>query len=99
MYSEQEKKETTQAQHHSIRIDNRERLMISGVEDVDSFDESSIVVLTHKGVVGIVGSDLHISKLSLEEGQLIVAGNITGVTYEEPQGMKDGDSIWKRLFR
>lgn len=99
MYSEQDKKGTTQAQHHSIRIDNRERMMVNGVEDVDSFDENSVVLMTQKGVLGIMGNDLHISKLSLEEGQLIISGSIIGVTYEESQHAKDTDSIWKRLFR
>ncbi len=98
MYNEQEKKGTT-ASRHTIRIDNREQIHVTGVEDVDSFDENTVVLMTEKGAVAIVGEDLHINKLSLEEGQLVIAGNISGLRYEDEHIAKNSESIWQKIFR
>ena len=52
-----------------------EQLTVSGVEEVESFDENTIVMLTVKGTLVVRGEDLHIEKLSLDGGDLKVEGN------------------------
>lgn len=81
---------------HSIHLDDREKLSITGVEDVDSFDERQIVLKTTRGCLIIRGSQLHVDRLGLDTGELIVTGLITDLNYEEtaPSG-----SLWSRLFR
>ena len=81
---------------HNIVLEDRERLSVSGVEDVDSFDERQIVLKTTKGCLILRGSDLHIDKLGLDTGELNVTGLITELGYEEtaPSG-----SLWSRLFK
>lgn len=85
---------------HSILMENRERVTITGVEDVDSFDESAILLLTGLGYITLHGIDLHINKLNLEEGQLIVEGEIVGLEYNEGGGYQNkGEGFIKRLFK
>ncbi|HAA43058.1 MAG TPA: sporulation protein YabP, partial [Ruminiclostridium sp.] len=50
----------------NILMENRERMSISGVLDVESFDEESVVVETEMGTLVIKGEDLHINKLSID---------------------------------
>ena len=68
----------------------------SGVEDVDRFDETGIVMSTTAGTLVVTGEDLHIGKLSLDGGELHVDGRIDSVTYED-QGQSRG-GFFSRLF-
>ena len=80
---------------HSLSLDERKTLNISGVERVDSFDDREIVMLTSGGSLIIRGSDLHMGKLDLVTGDAAVTGLISELCYEEvaPSG-----SLWARLF-
>ena len=61
-----------------ITLENREHLSISGVEEVESFDDSSILMSTSLGELMVRGQDLHIETLSLGGGDLKVEGTIEG---------------------
>ena len=81
---------------HHVELEERRRLVISGVEDVERFDETGIVMSTSAGMLVIAGEDLHIGKLALDGGELHVDGRIDSVTYEE-QGQGRG-GFFSRLF-
>lgn len=76
--------EYTTAPGHRLELIGRERLIVSGVEDVERFDETGIVMSTAAGVLVVTGGELHIGKLSLDGGELNVDGRIDSVAYEEP---------------
>ena len=82
---------------HNIILEGRERLSISGVEDVESFNEENIVVYTSKGMLIVQGRDLHIEKLSLDGGDLAVEGQVQSLRYEEEVREKGG--LFSRLFK
>ena len=67
---------------HRLELIGREQLTISGVEDVERFDETGIVMSTAAGTLVVTGEDLHIGKLSLDGGELHVDGRIDAVSYE-----------------
>lgn len=68
-------------QHH-ILLEHRSRLAVSGVEEVDRFDENELVLSTCQGQLVIRGSGLHIEQLSLDGGELRVEGTIDAMSYE-----------------
>jgi sporulation protein YabP len=84
------------AAEHRLELTGREHLTVSGVEDVDRFDETGIVMSTTAGTLVITGSELHIGKLSLDGGELHVDGRIDSVTYEEDD--TGGKGFLGRLF-
>lgn len=84
------------AAEHRLELVGRERLTVTGVEDVERFDESGIVMSTSAGILVISGEELHIGKLALEGGELHVDGRIDAVTYEEESGGRGG--WFSRLF-
>lgn len=84
------------ARPHNIILEDRKKLTVSGVEDVESFDESQIILLTNQGNLIIRGSELHIDSLSLDTGELAVTGIVTDLGYEETA--RSG-SLWQRLFK
>lgn len=84
------------AAEHRLELVGRERLTVTGVEDVERFDETSIVMSTSAGMLVISGEELHIGKLALDGGELHVDGRIDSVTYEEDTQGRGG--LFSRLF-
>ncbi|MDY3281227.1 YabP/YqfC family sporulation protein [Dysosmobacter sp.] len=81
---------------HRLELEGRERLTVSGVEDVERFDETGIVMTTSAGVLTVTGEGLHIGQLSLEGGELHVDGRVDSISYEEDDGGRGG--LLRRLF-
>ena len=85
------------APHHVV-LEERRSLTVSGVEDVERFDDTAIVLSTSRGTMVVSGSELHIEKLSLDGGDLKVEGEIDAISYEEDQrGGRGG--FFSRLLR
>lgn len=82
---------------HNIIMENRRMLNLSGVKDVDSFDEQTIVLATELGELTIKGLKLHISHLNQETGELNVDGEISELLYSDVQIEPHG--FFSRLFR
>ena len=92
----EENRTQPEAAHHVI-LEERERLAVSGVEEVESFDENTIVMYTSRGTLVVRGENLHIEKLSLDGGDLKVEGDIDSLTYEDSGRERGG--LFARLFR
>lgn len=82
---------------HHISLDSRSHLTVSGVEEVESFDENTITMHTNQGMLIVRGEGLHIEKLSLDGGDLRVEGLVESLTYEEDMPPVGG--FLSRLFR
>lgn len=83
---------------HTLTMENRERAQITGVEDVDSFNEEMIVLMTSAGAMTLVGTGLHISQLNLENGQLSIEGQIAALEYDD-RIRPSRTSVISRLFK
>lgn len=68
---------------HYIRIDNKEKIIISQVEDVDTFDENTLWANLKDGSIEISGEGLKVEKLDLNEGVLLLVGKVESVIYTE----------------
>ena len=84
---------------HNIIMENRKKISVSGVEDIESFNEQQIILYTNCGVVIIDGENMHISKLSIENGETLVNGDIDAVTYHDNYGKKNKPGLLSRLLR
>jgi len=82
---------------HSIHIDNRMRISVTGVVDVESFNEQEVMLLTEAGPLNIAGVNLHLSKLNLEDGQICIEGEILALDYEPPEAERRG--LFGKVFR
>lgn len=88
---------TLRMRSHSIHMDDRRLMSVTGVKHVDSFNEFEITLITDAGELRIEGQELHISKLNLDEGQVVLEGEIIALEYSdeaEPRG-----SIFSRMFK
>lgn len=66
---------------HTVISKNREGVKLSGVSDVESFDDKSVIMQTSLGRLAIDGEGLHISVLSIQSGDVEVEGKINGIFY------------------
>ena len=85
------------AMGHRVMLEEREQLVISGVEEVESFDESAIFLTTAQGPLEVQGEGLHIEKLSLDGGDLKVEGRVNALLYETNHGGRGG-GLFARLL-
>ena len=85
-------------ENHYIRIENKERISISQVTDVDAFDEETLWANLEEGGVEITGEKLNVEKLDMQEGILVVSGKIISVQYTD-KNKKEKTSIFKKFSR
>lgn len=82
---------------HNLILEDRHSLNVSGVSDVDSFDEQTIVIFTDMGELTVRGTDLHINRFSAESGELSMEGSIISLTYNDDAPRNN--SFFGRLFK
>ncbi|MBR3971370.1 MAG: sporulation protein YabP [Ruminococcus sp.] len=73
--------ETTHNKPHSLSLDNREVLNLTGILDVPGFDEETVSLQTPCGNLIVKGQSLHISRLSLDTGDVSIDGRINSLQY------------------
>ncbi len=84
---------------HNIILDNKEKLSVSGVTDVDTFDESKIVLFIPDDTLIIDGDDLHIQKFDISTGELIIEGEIYSLTYTGSVSGKSSKGFFKKMLK
>ena len=90
--------EVAAAARHLVTMEDRRGLTVSGVEDVERFDDTNIVLSTTQGMLVVSGEGLHIEKLSLDGGDLKVEGKIDALSYEE-RAERNVGGFFSRLLR
>lgn len=95
-----EKQQQTVQKNHKVIINGRHTVLITGVNDVLSFDANEVLLETVQGILMIRGEELHVSRLSLEKGEVDVDGRVDSMTYSDATGfVKSGETLFGRLFR
>lgn len=94
-----EEKRTVKAKPHSITIEGRERLIITGVRDVVSFNDNEAALDTEAGGLNVRGKNLHINKLNVEDGNLLVEGYIFSCIYNDKIDVKRTGSLFGNIFK
>ena len=75
---------------HKLTLNERRQLTVTGVTEVVSFDERSVILETRCGGLEIVGDALHIRDLNLDRGAVTLDGRVDQILYDEPTVEKDG---------
>ncbi|MGN0778759.1 MAG: YabP/YqfC family sporulation protein [Aristaeellaceae bacterium] len=82
---------------YGLTMEQRKKAIVTGVTDVESFDDGAVVLHTHGGRLTLTGSGLHVSSLQLEEGRLSVDGVIDSAVYEGSGVRRRGGFLRKAL--
>lgn len=85
---------------HRITLINRKACTVSGVKDVLSFDLREVLLETDAGMLMLRGEDLHVSRLTLEKGEVDIDGRVDSLTYSEGGEASSGkESFFSRMFK
>ena len=80
---------------HKLTLNERRSLSVTGVTEVVSFDEQSVVLHTGLGTLIVQGKGLSLRQLTEEGGQVAVEGNVSSLVYEEP---RQAGGFFRRLL-
>ena len=80
---------------HNVILENRSHLVLSGVTEVDKFNEEEILLFTQLGELTIRGNNLHINEMSIESGDLSVEGDIGALIYGDRDRKKKLSALGK----
>lgn len=83
----------------NIVLENREKLSISGVLDVLSFDDQIVILETELGLLTVKGENLKINKLSIDTEEVIVEGEIYSLCYSEKDMDKKNGGFFGKIFK
>ena len=83
---------------HNLNLENREKLTLTGVIDIHSFDDEMVLVETDMGILTIKGNDLKMNKLNLDNNELIIEGKIFALVYSDNELGKKG-GMFGKLFK
>lgn len=85
---------------HRVNLNNRGNGTITGVNAVISFDPNEILLETEQGMLLIKGTDLNVTKLMLDKGEVEIDGKVDSFTYSDLKpGMKADNGLLNRLFK
>ena len=88
----------TEKQIHELFLKERAEMRITGVKEVDSFDETAVSLRTLKGDMTVEGQGLQISVLDVDRGVVVLGGRIDGIFYSTADG-EERKGFFSRLFR
>ncbi len=87
---------TKKACLHNIILENREKLMLSGVEDVICFDEMELELITNLGELTVRGEMLNIENLNRDTGEMLITGKINELMYSDKKPETKG--FFRKMF-
>ena len=95
----EERKQMSSNTIQNVILENREKLTISGVLDVLSFDDQIVMVETELGLLTVKGEELRINKLSIDTSEVVVEGDIYSLSYSEKEIEKKATSLLGKIFK
>lgn len=95
----EDKKSTNTNVIQNLILENREKLNVSGVLDVLSFDDQIVIIETELGLLTVKGDNLRINKLSTDTEEVTVEGNIFTLSYSERNNSNKDSSIFSKIFK
>jgi sporulation protein YabP len=87
---EKREKELIRPAAHSLLVEGRRKMRITGVIDVESFQDNELTVATQAGTLTVFGENLKLGKLNPEDGQVLLEGEIASIEYEQPEPERRG---------
>lgn len=80
-----------------LTLENRKDLLLSGVEEIESFTDNEIVLITNLGKLTIKGQNLHINSLNTDTGDFSSTGNVVSLVYSK--NSKTKTKFIERIFK
>lgn len=83
----------------NLILENRNKLSISGVKDVLSFDDQVVIMETELGLLTVKGENLKINKLSIDTSEVIIEGEINNLSYSDHSKKEQDGGLFSKIFK
>ncbi|NLB80631.1 MAG: sporulation protein YabP [Clostridiaceae bacterium] len=83
----------------NVLIEDRLKLTVTGVIDVDCFDNENVILITELGTLIVSGSNFRINRLNVDIGEIIIEGEISGLVYSDGYSRKSKGSFLSKMFK
>jgi len=83
----------------NVIIEDRIKLTVTGVIDVDSFDNENIILITELGMLIVAGENFRINKLNVDVGEIVIEGEIDALTYKDNYGSRNKGGFLSKMFK
>lgn len=90
---------TDAEKNHKVVLENRSCIKITDTEDIASFDENRVILLTSMGEMVLSGEGFRINKLNVDDGEVMIEGCFDAVEYTEREKTERGGSLFGRIFK
>ncbi|NLW48638.1 MAG: sporulation protein YabP [Firmicutes bacterium] len=94
-----EEKKKISDQAHQITLNNRNLLAVDGVTNLGSYEEELLILETVAGVLEIKGGHLHVQQLNIDQGRVVIDGEICSLVYTDQELVKKGRSFLSKLIK
>ncbi|HHY23954.1 MAG TPA: sporulation protein YabP [Clostridiaceae bacterium] len=95
-----EEKKIMKSKTQNLILENRQKLSVSGIIDVESFNDECVIVDTEMGILIVHGEDLHINKLNLDSSELSIEGDIISCEYSDRDSSRSkGFGLFGKMFK
>ena len=84
---------------HNLVLENRKRLVMSGVQEVDGFTETEVRLYTDMGQLTVKGKKLNVAQVNTETGELIMTGELVEMLIYSEKTKRSPDNFITKLFR
>ncbi len=85
--------------NHSVTVNERKNIIITGVKKIESFDETEFFMETSMGNLTLKGSDLEIIKLDTYQGNVSIKGKLDSLSYSEGENKEKDGGLFTKLFK
>lgn len=94
-----EEKKKIPDQTHQLTLNNRNLLAIDGVINLGSYEEELLILETVAGVLEIKGRQLHVQQLNIDQGRVVIDGDICSLVYTDQDLVKKGKGFLSKLIK
>ncbi|WP_373894550.1 sporulation protein YabP [Virgibacillus natechei] len=98
-YYDKNENVTREQKDHYVKLNNRKHLEITGVKEVDSFDNEEFLLETVMGYLIVRGQNLQLQNLDVGDGVVSIKGKIYELSYVDEQQQEKAKGFFSKLFR
>ena len=83
----------------NVVLENREKLNVTGINDILSFDDQVVMIDTELGLLTVKGENIRINKLSIDTSEVIIEGDISYLAYSDKELEKNKGNLISKIFK
>lgn len=87
-------------QSHELKLENRNKLSITGISKIESLNSEEFLIQTNAGLLLVTGQNLVMQQLDIDKGNIWIEGNVNSIEYVvDNKEKKQKSGFMGKLFK